>query len=56
MDIFRQPGCTRTADDPVCGVPNKNGWSCCGRGTDAQKLQREYEKDVADYGKDGWGE
>lgn len=22
--------CTRGPSDPVCGLPDKNGWSCCG--------------------------
>jgi len=29
--IVRQDGCTRGPGDPLCGYPDKWGWSCCGR-------------------------
>jgi PD-(D/E)XK nuclease superfamily len=31
LSIHPTPGCTRGPGDPVCGVPDKYGWSCCGR-------------------------
>lgn len=23
--------CSRTIDDPICGTPDRYGWTCCGQ-------------------------